>query len=121
MLKILVVDDESSIRKLMLLLLADDYDVVAVDAADVALEKLETEHWDLVITDYKMPRKTGIDLVVNLRSQGSRIPVIIMTGQGSQDSQIKSVKDTVATVLSKPFSRESLVAAIETLFPARLS
>jgi CheY-like chemotaxis protein len=80
-LRILVVDDASSVRQLKVNLLVDcGFDVEeARDGAD-GWEALQTGHYDLVITDNTMPRMTGVEMIEKLRSARMTVPVIMATG-----------------------------------------
>ena len=110
--KVLVVEDEASGRKLVEMMLIREHQVKAVESVDLALESLRTEAWDLIVTDYKMPGKTGLELVNLLQSGGSTIPIILMTGQSSRDEGVELIKPLVHKVLSKPFSRQDLISAV---------
>ncbi len=113
--KILVVEDDPSVRKMVSMMLADEHDALAVEGVDEAVRQLSIGHWDVILTDYKMPGKTGIDLIECLLASGSTVPVILMTGQTSRDEDIHLVKAKVHTVLSKPFSQQSLLSTIDEL------
>ena len=116
--KILIVDDEPSIRKLLIMMLQDDFEVKAVDSVESALNELRSQHWDLLITDYKMPGKSGVDLVNTLVDEQSHIPVIVITGQGSRDSIVETVQGRVAQVLAKPFDIVQLHSVIHSVVSA---
>jgi len=115
--KILIVEDEAGGRKLLEMMLGRDHDVTAVENVDMALEHLQVNHWDLILTDYKMPGKTGVELIQSLHSSGSTIPIILMTGQSSKDDGVDQVKAMVHKVLPKPFSRKELAAVVDSLDP----
>ena len=119
--KVLVVEDESAIRKLIQMMLAGQHEVHVVENVDQALEKIANEAWDLVLTDYKMPGRSGIDLIHHLHAEALKIPVILMTGQGSQDAEVELIKESVTKVLSKPFSRDVLIASIGAIVPPAAS
>jgi len=116
--KILVAEDERAGRKLITFMLSGDHEVLAVESADEAAYQLDNGKWDLLLTDYKMPGKSGIELIESLLSSGSTIPVILMTGQTSKDQTVEVFRDKVHKVLSKPFTKEELAAAIADVQPA---
>ena len=116
--KILIVDDERAMRKLLSMMLAPNHDVLAVGGVDEALQELTTGQWDILLTDYKMPGKSGLELIEHLMAEGSTLPVILITGQGSRDDNITRVRTRVHKILAKPFSHEVLLAAITELAPA---
>jgi len=113
--KILVAEDETAARKLIAAMLSREHEVLAVESADEAALHLATGQWELLVTDYKMPGKTGIELIEDLVASGSMVPVILMTGQTSKDKNVERVKEKVHRVLSKPFSRVQLNQAIAEL------
>src|SRR5688500_6604564 len=79
---ILVAEDEfASLEVLVLLLEAEGYRVIAVDDGEQALARLRSEHVDIVVTDYMMPKLDGLGLCAAMRedAQLSRIPVILMS------------------------------------------
>ena len=84
-------------------------------AADVpqALNLLENIAIDLVLTDYKMPKITGLDLIKHLHSHYRNIPVIMITGYPSIEGAVEAVKVGAEEYLSKPFTDDELFNAID--------
>src|SRR5512140_1791192 len=79
--RILVVDDDSNARQLSLeVLTGAGYDVEGAEDGAAGWEALQAKSYDLVITDNKMPRMTGIEMIAKLRSARRAIPVIMATG-----------------------------------------
>jgi two-component system response regulator PilR (NtrC family) len=90
--RILIVDDEEGLRKvLQLLLKKEGYDVTVASGGTEALECLDREVFDAVISDIKMPGMSGIELLKNVRARDPQIPVIIMTAFASLDTAIEAV------------------------------
>ena len=111
--RILIADDEPSIRAVLSdLLLLEGYDVeVAVDGRD-ALDRIQAERFDILLTDMEMPRMNGIELVTRLgEMHGSPLP-IFMTGYGTVDTAVKAMKSGVWDYLLKPFQIDNLVAIL---------
>ena len=111
--RVLVVDDDLAARILAALLLEQaGYAPTAVATVSRALERLDREGTDLVVTDLQLPGESGLDLLLALRERHSATPVIVMTG--SDDAElIKRVFDLGArTVLRKPYSAGWLRAAV---------
>jgi len=105
--KILIVDDEPQIKKLLPLILTA-YSTRFAESVDEALEILKNEFFDLIITDKKMPGKSGRDLIRSVKKKYSETPIILMTGEVSTDtSKIK------VDCIEKPFSDEDLLKIIE--------
>jgi len=120
--KILVVDDEEIMRNLLDKLLSiEGYNILtAVDGQD-ALEVIAKENVDLVVSDMKMPRMDGFELLKNLRNNYPDIGVVIMTGYGDT----YTVKDALLLgadeYLSKPFKRLELLSVVEKAYWRYLS
>ncbi len=111
--KILVVDDESSIRFLLSdVLSSNGYDVTEAKDGQESLEKMEQTSFDLVITDINMPRLDGIAMLNRMDEVGRREKVILMTANPS-DQRVKClVMPRIVTRLLKPFEIENLLDLI---------
>jgi CheY-like chemotaxis protein len=112
--RILVVDDDSDTRQLSVdVLVSSNFEVDAVvDGAD-AWEALRAKHFDLVVTDNKMPRMTGIELIEKLRYTRLPLPVIMATSQlPTLEFERKPWLLPDAT-LQRPFSNDDLLAAVK--------
>lgn len=107
--RILVVDDESSLRNFVASALAGaGYLVDTAGNATEALEKLHCGNFDFLLTDYHMPRKTGIDLIRQMRADGLEIPTVLMTGRPAElFTEHPGLQ--VNAVLSKPFMLSELL------------
>ena len=68
--------------------------------------------FDLILADYRMPQKTGLDLLHLLQADGYRIPVIIMTGYSSVQHAVASIKSGAIDYLTKPVTPEALEIAV---------
>lgn len=109
---ILVVDDEPNIR----LLVSDElseYGMVVVTVPDPrsAIEHLETRHFDLVLTDIRMPGMDGLELTEWIGRHHPATDVILMTGYGSVETAAKGLRAGAADYLLKPFGDPELVVA----------
>ena len=121
MTRILVVDDESVVRELTVeLLRRSGYRPHGVPSARHALELLEQEPFDLVLSDVVMPEMTGVEFLYELRARRHDLPVILMTG-GSQEPERTSnaVKVGATSLLYKPFSHEELRDVVMTALERR--
>ena len=102
--RVLVVDDEASIRELLSKTLAlADYDVDLAQDGRTAIERLRTTQYDLLITDLKMPGVDGLAVIREARRLKADIPVIIITGFSTEASAIEAVNLGVSGYLTKPF------------------
>ena len=111
--RVLVVEDDLACRILAALLLEKGgYAPTAVPTVARALERLEQEGTDLVLTDLQLPGESGLDLLLTLRERRSRTPVIVMTG--SDDTQLiaRALELGATTVIRKSHSTEWLYAAV---------
>jgi excisionase family DNA binding protein len=110
--RVLVVDDEASIRDLLAKTLAlAEYDVdVAADGRS-ALERVRAIPYDLLIADLKMPGMDGLTVIREAKQVNAELPVIIITGFSTESSAIEAVNLGVAGYLTKPFRVPQVLAA----------
>lgn len=110
--RVLVVDDEASIRDLLSKTLAlAEYDVDLAPDGRTALERLRIIPYDLLITDLKMPGIDGLAVIREARRLKADIPVIIITGFSTEASAIDAVNLGVSGYLTKPFRVPRVLAA----------
>jgi excisionase family DNA binding protein len=110
--RVLVVDDEESIRELLLKTLAlAEYEVHAVGDARSALDLLRRESWDLLIADLRMPQMDGLSLIREARRLHAALAVIIVTGHSTESSAIQAVNLGVVGYLVKPFRIPHVLSA----------
>lgn len=110
--RVLVVDDESSIRELLQKTLAlAEYDVDTAADGPAALERLQLGNYDLLIADLKMPGMDGLTLIREAKRLKADMPVIIITGFSTESSAIEAVNLGVAGYLTKPFRVPQVLAA----------
>ncbi|MGH9254162.1 MAG: response regulator [Vicinamibacterales bacterium] len=110
--RVLVVDDEASIRDLLAKTLAlAEYDVDTAADAATALSRLRASEYDLLIADLRMPGMDGLTLIRQVKRIRAELPVIIITGFSSETSAIEAVNLGVAGYLRKPFRVPEVLAA----------
>jgi len=110
---ILVVDDAlSTLEVLERNLRTEHYQVFTASSVPEAIRILEAAPVDLVITDFKMPEVSGIDLVRHVRENLKETEVIMITGYPSIDGAVTAVKAGAQEFLSKPFTDEELLGAV---------
>jgi excisionase family DNA binding protein len=110
--RVLVVDDESSIRELLQKTLAlAEYDVDVAPDGRAALERLRLGNYDLLIADLKMPGMDGLTLIREAKRLKTDLPIIIITGFSTESSAIDAVNLGVAGYLTKPFRVPQVLAA----------
>src|SRR5439155_4160745 len=107
--KILVVDDETSILKLLKEALTQwGYQVSCVSTGTEALEAIRTELFDAAITDIRMPEMTGLDLLREIKRHDESIEVVVMTGYPTIASAVEALKEGAYDYLSKPLILDEL-------------
>lgn len=113
--RILVVDDEQLVRDLTVQVLERaGYDVVAVDSPERALELVDRESLDLVVSDVVMPRLSGVDLLDEIKERRPELPVILMTGGSPEPERTTRALQLGANgIVFKPFSHAELRGAVE--------
>lgn len=119
--RILVVDDEQSMREFLeIFLRREGYHVSTAPDVDRALIHLENDEIDLTITDMQMPEKTGLDLILAAREVSPETVMIVVTAFGTTDSAISAMKEGAYDYLTKPFKVEELRIVIEKALEKKL-
>jgi len=110
--RVLVVDDEASIRDLLSKTLAlAEYEVDVAPDGRSALDRMRLYPYDLLIADLKMPGMDGLTVIREAKRYKSDLPVIIITGFSTESSAIEAVNLGVAGYLTKPFRVPQVLAA----------
>ena len=110
---ILIVDDDDAIRGTLYDLLSDKYECHTASMAEEALQYLEVEKYDAVLTDISMPGLTGVELLKRVQERDSGTPVILISGKGTeQDSQSLLGLGAFAYV-TKPFTLDEIELLVE--------
>ncbi len=111
--RVLVVDDEENIRLVLRTLLKrHGYEVEAAPGGEEALGLVESFGPDVVITDVRMPRMGGMDLLSTLRAKGNDATVIVMSAYGNLDQAIDAIKAGAYDYIQKPFKPDEIVLAL---------
>ena len=115
-LKILVVDDESRIRKLVRdFLTRQNFDVIEAQDGEEALECFyQDKNIALIILDVMMPKMNGFEVCKEIR-ETSKVPIIMLTAKGEESSELQGFELGVDEYISKPFSPKILVARVEAI------
>ena len=107
---ILVADDDKTCRdSIQKVLEREGHTVQTAESVDRALATLDTGHFDLVVCDYRMPGKTGIDLLVEMRLKQSQVPVLMISAYADALVEAAVMKLGALEVLKKPIRRQELV------------
>lgn len=112
--KVLVVDDDPVVgRSFDRVLSGKGYAVITASDGPEALRKLDAENYDLVFTDIKMPGMSGLEMAEQLKQRQPWLPVVIVTGYGSPDNEIRAEAAGVSGFLRKPLSPEMIENSAE--------
>ena len=113
MARILVVDDEKSIRlTVSAFLRGDGHEVVSAEDAEQALQILHREPIDVVLSDIILPRFNGVELLKAIREAAPRVQVIMMTGEPTVSTATEALRAGALDYLSKPVTKEAMVRAV---------
>ena len=117
--RILIVDDFSSIRAVIRHVVGElgnfDFDEAGDGAS--ALQKLKQQSFDLVISDWNMPRMSGLDLLGEIRRDGElkALPVVMLTAESSRDNVESAIALGIQGYVTKPFRPDRLIAVVRPL------
>lgn len=118
--KILVVDDFSTMRRIIKNLLRDlGYNnTTEADDGKTALPMLQTGNFDFLVTDWNMPGMTGLDLLKAVRADPklSTLPVLMVTAENKKDQIVEAAQAGVNGYIVKPFTAQTLKEKIEKIF-----
>ena len=114
--KVLVVDDE----KIKLITLRDDlreanYDTIAVESPAIGLQLVQNEHFDVLVTDLRLPKMHGIEFLKRVQKEQPHIIVIVMTAYASVETAVEAMKFGAYHYIKKPFSSEELIQMLDKL------
>jgi two-component system response regulator PilR (NtrC family) len=112
--KILVVDDEKNIREtLRIFLRGEGYQVTLADDGQSGLKALKKDIFDLIITDLKMPKISGFDLLKTIKEDSPDTAVVIITAFGTTESAVEAMKLGAFDYIQKPFKIENIRLVIK--------
>lgn len=111
--RVLVVDDEENIRLVLKTLLKKNgYDVEVAESGDVALTKVDSFGPDVIITDVRMPKMNGLDLLATLKAKQNPATVIVMSAFGNVELALEAMKAGAYDYVSKPFRPDEIVLVL---------
>jgi DNA-binding response OmpR family regulator len=113
MVRIMIIEDDEEMRSLMKDFFEEEgFETDSVSNGVDALRMLSKDHFDLVITDIRMPGLTGLDILPRIRSLKPETPIIVMTAYGSDDVRRRSLERGATTYLEKPIHLSKLRTVI---------
>ncbi len=112
--KILIVDDESSLREMLAILLErEGYQIEEAADGQIALGLIQTSEFDLIISDMKMPCLGGIGLLRKVREQEIKTPMLMITGFSSTEEAVEAMKLGAYDYITKPFKNDEIRLVIK--------
>jgi two-component system response regulator AtoC len=111
--RVLVVDDEENLRLVLRTLLKrQGYEVETAESGEQALGLVDTFGPDVILTDVRMPKMGGLDLLATLQAKGNEATVIVMSAYGNVDLALEAIKAGAYDYVQKPFKHEEIVLAL---------
>jgi DNA-binding NtrC family response regulator len=110
---ILIVDDDAAIRGMLYELLSQKYECNTASMAEEALQYLEVEKYDAIVTDIAMPGLTGVELLKRVQQRGLDTPVILISGKGSEEHPDLFVTLGAFAYITKPFNLDEIEQVVE--------
>jgi two-component system chemotaxis response regulator CheY len=113
--RVLVADDSSTMRKIILRSLNAVGIPSATEAADgeEAVKAFKPGDFDLVLTDWNMPGKNGLEVITEIRKQDAEVPIIMVTTEAEKAKVLEAIEAGVTDYLVKPFTADTLREKIE--------
>jgi DNA-binding NtrC family response regulator len=113
--RILVVDDEPNMLRLLKTILMDKtgYEVTTTNNPLEVNKMLQDDHYDLVITDLKMPLVDGIDLIGIVKGIDAAMPIIVITAYGTIETAEEAIQKGAYDFITKPFRKETILITIK--------
>lgn len=113
--RILIVDDEKDMLVLLQRIISEetDHELVTITNPHKALELFKKNHFDLLITDLKMPKMDGIQLLEEVKKIRSNVSVIIMTAYATIETAVEAIQKGAYDYITKPFRRERILLTID--------
>jgi len=117
---VLVVDDDRAMRDMVVALIEDaGHRAEGALSADEAVERVREREFDAVISDIRMPGRSGVELLGAIREARPETPVILMTAFGSIDSAVEAMQAGAFDYVTKPFKRDAVLVSLERAFEHR--
>ena len=115
--KILLVDDDPHMQRLISIFLKKKpFELDKAGNGRIALRKIETQTYDLIISDLQMPETDGIELIKRIRGKNCTTPIIIISAYGLDSMAEKAIEEGASYVLPKPFEAAELLRTIDKVF-----
>ena len=114
--KVLVIEDDPTVGKFVKRGLEEQrYSVDLVTDGEEGERLALTQPYDLILLDLRLPRRSGIDVLRNLRARGFEKPVLVLTAQDAVDAKVETLRAGADDYVTKPFAFEELLARVEAI------
>lgn len=111
--RVLIIDDEENIRYMLQLILEDEgYEVELANDGAEGIEKIHSNHFDFVISDIKMPKMGGLEVLTSVIESSPNIPVIMISAFGTVDTAIEAMKQGAYDYVMKPFKQDEILLTL---------
>ncbi|HWR13966.1 MAG TPA: sigma-54 dependent transcriptional regulator [Terriglobales bacterium] len=117
---ILIIDDEAAIRESLLTLLEmEDYTVQTAGSGEEGLNKIAEQPYDLILLDYALPDRNGLEILHEIRDRDPSLAVILITAYGTVENAVLAMQGGAANFVQKPWDNEKLLADIRAAIARR--
>ena len=112
--KLLIIDDEEELREVLVALLEEtNLDISLASNGMEGIERIRHEHFDAILSDEKMPKKTGLDVLKWMHENGVKIPFIMHTGYGQRDMMVEAQRLGAFAFIDKPWDERKLISTVK--------
>jgi two-component system, NtrC family, nitrogen regulation response regulator NtrX len=110
---LLIDDDPNTLASLSRAFRLAGHEATVCDNANRAVELLQSQHFDLILSDVVMPNKTGMELLEELKKSGLQTPIVLISGQANIEMAVKATRLGALDFLEKPLSTDKLLLTVE--------
>jgi len=112
--KILICDDEEGVRESLKVVLADHYELIAVDSGDMAVEILShAKDIKIMLLDIKMPKTHGLDVLKEIKKKFPQVKIIMVTGYNSVETAAEASRLGANGYIVKPFKSQDILETVK--------
>ncbi len=114
MARILIAEDEERMRRLLGMLLSNKgHELILAEDGEEALQKFEESQIDLAITDLRLPKVNGLEVIEGIQARSADVPIVVITAYGSIDSAVEAMQKGATDYITKPFDETRIHLAVE--------
>ena len=117
---VLIVDDEFGVRESLKMLLEPYYEIHTAASGEEALKVFKERKIDLITLDLNMPKLSGMETLREIRKIDGEVPVVIITGYGTQKDEEEALQYGVTDFISKPFNTRKIISVIDRILGERI-